>query len=99
MHRLSLNSLNNDVGSPLVMMSANWYRVGNMLGPPVMNWVLGEVYCRHIVAVDYRGFINNDMEFSKKIAQPGALCSSISNCSVFSFGARSRDRGLPLGRP
>lgn len=35
-----------------------------MLCPSMVNWILGEVYSRHIVAVDHCGFVNDDVKLS-----------------------------------
>jgi hypothetical protein len=36
-----------------------------MLGPPMVHWIFREIYRRHVITVDHRGFVDENMELSK----------------------------------
>jgi len=40
----------------------------DMFGPPMVYGVLGEVDCRHVIAVDDRGLVDTDVKFAKKVS-------------------------------
>jgi hypothetical protein len=71
----------------------------NMLGPLVLDRILGHVHGAHIVAVDNRGTGGRMMQLLQELADPTRLGNTVSNSTVFSFSTGARNRGLPSRRP
>jgi hypothetical protein len=71
----------------------------DMLGPAMVHRVFCEVNRRYIVTIDHCCFVDDGVKFLKKIAKPGALCSSVCDGLIFCFGTGPRYCGLSLGRP
>lgn len=57
----------------------------DMLGPAMMYRIFCEVNCRYIVTIDHRCFVDDDVEFVKKIAKPTTLRSSVCDGPIFCF--------------
>jgi len=71
----------------------------NMLGPLMLHWVAEEIYSTDIVAIDQGGTARGVAKLKKQLTQPGSFSNTIRHSMIFSFGTRSRDRMLTLGRP
>ena len=57
----------------------------DMLGSPVMNWVLREVDRRDVVAIDDCGLVDMHKQLAKQIAQPAAFSRGIGYGPVLRF--------------
>jgi hypothetical protein len=71
----------------------------DMLGPLVMNGIVGEVDGAYIVTKYDAGLVHDDIQLGKQIAQPAAVCSGVHHTTVFNFCRRTGDDGLALGGP
>jgi hypothetical protein len=68
----------------------------NMFRALVLNWVGREIHRTDIVTKDDSGSARRMIQLMQQLAQPARFSDTICNCSVLSFRARSRHRGLPL---
>jgi hypothetical protein len=71
----------------------------DVLGPAMVNWIGGEVDSRNVVAVHNGGLVDGTGELKKELSKPRALSDGVGHGAILSLGARTRDCGLPLGRP
>ena len=68
----------------------------NMLGVPMVNWILRHVHSRDVVAVDDRRRVNRDMKFAKEMTKPATFSCGICDAPVFCLGTGPGDNGLAL---
>jgi hypothetical protein len=71
----------------------------NMLCLLMLHWVAGEIYNTDIIAIDQGGTTRGVTKLKKQLMQPSSFSNTICHNTIFSFGTRSGDRMLTLGRP
>ena len=71
----------------------------DVLRATMMDWVGGHIDSTHIVAVDYRGERNRNVQLLEELTQPAALSHSVSHNTILSLCAGARHRRLALGGP
>jgi hypothetical protein len=71
----------------------------NVLGPLMMNRIVGQVGCTDIVTKHNGGSFRWVSQLSKDLTKPTALSHNISNTTVLGFCTRPRYSVLPFGRP
>ena len=61
----------------------------DMLGAPMVNWILRQVYGGDVVAVDECRRVDRNAEFAKKMTKPATLSCGICDAPVFCLGTGS----------
>jgi len=71
----------------------------NVLGSPVMHWVLGHIDRRDVVAECYGRRRYLAEQLAKEMTKPRALGDGVGDGAVLGLGTRPRHSGLSLGGP
>ena len=81
------------------LLSYKMYVELDVFGTPVMYGIPRHVYRRYVVAESHRRRGNGVQQLAEELSEPRALRNGVGDGSILRLGARSRNRGLTLGRP